>query len=83
MKDTMAMLATNWVAGTTISCIFSIGLYLAISIMVIVKNRRKGRDIGALGMIPVVHLLYSPVKGISEFISSLTSEVSNKNKSTS
>lgn len=65
-SEVMHMLHQNWFVGTIISCVVVVIAYIVVSVLIIVSNRKKGRDVAALGMIPIIQVLYPLCKGISE-----------------
>lgn len=57
MKELMALLAKNWVAGYISITVVCIAIYLTYSILLIRSCRKIGYDVGMSGMIPVWNIL--------------------------
>lgn len=57
MKETMAMLAENWVVGYSICLVIVLAKYLIFSIRLVITARKIGYDVGAICLVPFVNIV--------------------------
>lgn len=60
-SETMLWLSNNYIAGTVVLAAVLILVYVAVSLFIIHKARRRGDDLCVAGMIPVWRFIY-PIK---------------------